>query len=72
VTRSKKELSEAVNKLLGLNSTIDFTRLRKDDLEQLLTILETKLGSNKATLGDRPLISRLKKRPLIRMVLAKR
>jgi len=69
---NKQRLSEKINALLGLNDPIDFTPLRKDDLEKLLTVLEGKLGPKGQSLGDRPLLSRLKKRPLIRMVLEKR
>lgn len=60
---TKEELSSKINAILGVSSgdEIDFTRLKRSDLELLLNVLEKK-PSHRARLLERPRL--LERRPL--------
>lgn len=60
---TKKDLSDELNRLLNLSiDPIDFTKLRRPDLEKLLEVIKEKLNS-KTPLGFN--ILRRENRPLL-------
>jgi len=76
---NKRQISDRCNVLLALDPGADFTRLLRDDLERLLSVLEEKArGSPKVNASvpilqrlqkEGPLRSMIKDRPLLKKIL---
>jgi len=75
---TKKDLSDKINRILGFSSgnEIDFTPMRRVDLEKLLSALENKPGQRapleiSVRTERRPLLERRPVRDLLEKVLSR-
>ena len=74
---TKEELSDKINEILGLEDTIDFSKMTKENLESLLKVVEE--PSNLIRIGwknarekvKREVLEELLGRPLLEEILSK-
>ena len=74
---TKEELSEKINEILGLEDTIDFSKMTKEDLESLLKVVEE--PANLIRMGWKNAREKVKKevleeilgRPILEEILSK-